>query len=80
MKKLPRRVRCPTCRRWGDWFAGPYGPFCSQRCKLVDLGRWLGEEYRFSEPLAPASMSPTEAERSETDSSVSPPDRDARSG
>ena len=43
------RVRCPICdravdgqgpREWPDW------PFCSPRCKLIDLGRWLGEEYR----------------------------------
>jgi len=27
----------------------PYRPFCSARCKLVDLGRWLNEEYRITE-------------------------------
>lgn len=26
-------------------------PFCSKRCKLVDLGRWLNEEYKISIPL-----------------------------
>ena len=31
----------------------PLGPFCCNRCKLVDLGKWLGEEYRVSEPLRP---------------------------
>jgi uncharacterized protein len=25
----------------------PHLPFCSERCKLIDLGRWLGERYRF---------------------------------
>ncbi len=29
------------------------GPFCSPRCKMVDLGKWLGEEYKISEPLRP---------------------------
>ena len=29
------------------------GPFCSSRCKMVDLGKWLGEEYKISEPLRP---------------------------
>jgi endogenous inhibitor of DNA gyrase (YacG/DUF329 family) len=24
----------------------PHFPFCSDRCKLIDLGRWLGESYR----------------------------------
>lgn len=46
-------VRCPTCRKLGDWFAGKYGPFCSHRCKLVDLGQWFNEEHRVSEPLKP---------------------------
>lgn len=44
-------VRCPICRKRGDWFAGDYGPFCSKRCKLIDLGKWLGGEYSVSEPL-----------------------------
>jgi endogenous inhibitor of DNA gyrase (YacG/DUF329 family) len=45
------RVVCPACRKPGDWFAGKYGPFCSQRCKLVDLGKWFGGEHAISEPL-----------------------------
>lgn len=49
----PRTVRCPTCRKEGDWFGGEYGPFCSQRCRLIDLGKWLGEEHAISEPLKP---------------------------
>jgi endogenous inhibitor of DNA gyrase (YacG/DUF329 family) len=47
-------VKCPTCKRQGDWFAGKYGPFCSRRCKLVDLGKWFNEEHQISEPLRPA--------------------------
>jgi endogenous inhibitor of DNA gyrase (YacG/DUF329 family) len=46
-------IRCPICDRESDYFADPLGPFCSPRCKLVDLGKWLGEEYRVSEPLRP---------------------------
>ncbi|MEW6161016.1 MAG: DNA gyrase inhibitor YacG, partial [Verrucomicrobiota bacterium] len=48
--KQPSQVKCPTCRKVGDWFAGRYGPFCSKRCRLVDLGKWLGEENKISEP------------------------------
>ena len=48
-----RLVRCPTCRKAGQWFEARYGPFCSHRCKLVDLGKWLNEEHTISEPLAP---------------------------
>lgn len=49
-------VRCPTCGKRGDWFSGPYGPFCSHRCKLIDLGKWLGEEHVISEPLRPEHL------------------------
>ncbi|MBM3832783.1 MAG: DNA gyrase inhibitor YacG [Verrucomicrobia bacterium] len=52
MKPMPK-VRCPTCRKLGHWFATSFGPFCSKRCKLVDLGKWFGEENRISEPLRP---------------------------
>ena len=45
------KVTCPTCKKSGDWFATPWGPFCSQRCKLIDLGKWLGGEHVISEPL-----------------------------
>ena len=48
-----KAVRCPTCKKTGDWFAGAFGPFCSRRCKLVDLGKWLNEENKVSEPLRP---------------------------
>ena len=51
--KSPIQVRCPTCRKPGDWLAGTFEPFCSERCKLADLGKWFGEENRISEPLKP---------------------------
>ena len=43
------RERCPICDRsmhgasTAEW---PEFPFCSAKCKLIDLGRWLGESYR----------------------------------
>ena len=49
----PRKVKCPTCKKEGDWFAATYGPFCSKRCKLIDLGKWFEEENAISEPLRP---------------------------
>ena len=42
-------VSCPICGRrmeaqsLAEW---PFFPFCSERCKTIDLGRWLGETYR----------------------------------
>ena len=50
---IPARIKCPVCGRETAFFSEPVGPFCSQRCKLIDLGKWLGEEYRVSEPLRP---------------------------
>jgi endogenous inhibitor of DNA gyrase (YacG/DUF329 family) len=46
-------VPCPTCRKRGPWFDRPEGPFCSPRCRLIDLGKWLNEEQRISSPLTP---------------------------
>ena len=43
----PRTVRCPTCQGPSVWSAeNPYKPFCSERCRLIDLGAWANEEYR----------------------------------
>ena len=39
-------VRCPTCRKPVSWYESPYRPFCSERCKLLDLDRWVREDYR----------------------------------
>jgi endogenous inhibitor of DNA gyrase (YacG/DUF329 family) len=50
---MPIEVPCPTCRKKGPWMEWPHGPFCSPRCKLVDLGKWFNEEQRISSPLTP---------------------------
>lgn len=40
-------VKCPTCRRPVEWSeASTYRPFCSERCRLIDLGAWLDETQR----------------------------------
>ena len=37
-------VACPTCQRPVEWSAdSPFRPFCSERCKLLDLGAWISE-------------------------------------
>ena len=48
--------RCPQCRRETSWEDNPWKPFCSERCKLIDLGRWANEEYR-----VPTSETPGDA-------------------
>ncbi|MEI6303177.1 MAG: DNA gyrase inhibitor YacG [Betaproteobacteria bacterium] len=43
----PRTVSCPRCANAVAWSAeNRYRPFCSERCKMVDLGAWANEEYR----------------------------------
>jgi endogenous inhibitor of DNA gyrase (YacG/DUF329 family) len=40
-------VPCPHCGKEHQWdTSNPYRPFCSERCKLIDLGKWANEEYR----------------------------------
>lgn len=37
---------CPICRKPVSWATTPTRPFCSQRCKVRDLGAWSAEAYR----------------------------------
>ena len=39
---------CPTCGKPVDWENAPERPFCSERCRLADLGRWASEDYRIN--------------------------------
>ncbi|MEQ1662623.1 MAG: DNA gyrase inhibitor YacG [Thiobacillus sp.] len=64
MKTL--KVACPTCGTSVVWAADSrWKPFCSQRCKLIDLGQWAEENYRI--PVAP-----------QTDDDTLPPDETGR--
>lgn len=42
-------MRCPICRKPVDP-AAELAPFCSERCKLIDLGNWASERYVISTP------------------------------
>ena len=42
-----RKANCPQCGAVIAWDTGnPNRPFCSERCKLIDLGQWAAEAYR----------------------------------
>lgn len=63
------KVRCEICKREmpGQPIEWPNFPFCSPRCRMIDLGRWLGEEYR-----VPASeQSPPDESSQEEDDAKS---------
>ena len=54
-KSTPRSVACPTCKKAVPWSeASPWRPFCSERCRMIDLGEWLSEEKSIAgEPQPP---------------------------
>ena len=56
MKKAPGIVKCPQCGTPVPWTPeSKWRPFCSERCKMIDLGAWASERYRIKTPEAPES-------------------------
>lgn len=45
-------MKCPICKRPVEEQA-PHYPFCSERCKLIDLGNWASESYVITTPVPP---------------------------
>ncbi|MGH9630821.1 MAG: DNA gyrase inhibitor YacG [Bryobacteraceae bacterium] len=55
-------MKCPICQK-PIVLEDPFLPFCSERCKLIDLGNWASEKYVISTPLKPEDAeSPSEDE------------------
>ena len=39
-------VKCPTCKKLVEWSdTSSFKPFCSERCRLIDLGEWAAEKH-----------------------------------
>jgi uncharacterized protein len=52
-------VKCPTCRRPVEWTPdSAYRPFCSERCRLIDLGAWFDEKHRIPDESPGAADDP----------------------
>lgn len=52
-----RMVACPNCSTLAEFSpANAFRPFCSERCKLIDLGVWASEGYTIPEPLKPEDL------------------------
>lgn len=49
-KKRVSSLRCPTCRKL-VLRSAPEFPFCSERCQLIDLGKWASGKYVISTPI-----------------------------
>lgn len=59
LQNTTRLVACPTCK--GDSVyasSNPYRPFCSERCKNIDLGAWADEGFRVPADVEPDGPSP----------------------
>lgn len=47
-------MKCPLCKKDVDQ-SSEFFPFCSERCKIIDLGNWASEKYVISTPVNPPS-------------------------
>jgi hypothetical protein len=47
-------MKCPICKKEVS-LNNEFLPFCSERCKLIDLGNWASEKYVISTPITPGS-------------------------
>ena len=53
MKKI---VKCPTCKKQVEWSESSiFRPFCSDRCRLIDLGEWASEKHAIPDEPVPFS-------------------------
>lgn len=54
-----QKIACPTCGKKNTWQPeNPFKPFCSDRCKLIDLGEWARESRKIpGDPVDP-NLSP----------------------
>ena len=52
------RITCPTCRGATTWEENSHRPFCSERCRLIDLGTWAEGGYAIPGEPAPDPTNP----------------------
>lgn len=56
---MTKTVNCPACGKPVPWTpASRWRPFCSERCRLIDLGEWLSEGRLISEPVNEGDETP----------------------
>lgn len=46
-------VKCPVCKKRAEWRDNPHRPFCSERCRLIDLGKWADGSYSIESDAPP---------------------------
>ena len=50
------KIKCPNCRSITQWEDNKYRPFCSKRCKLIDLGAWADESFKIEDKVNRSSI------------------------
>ena len=50
---MSKTFPCPRCGEPSTWEGNEFRPFCSERCKLIDLGAWANDEYKSATQTAP---------------------------
>ena len=45
---MKTEIKCPQCNKPVLWQDNPDRPFCSERCRLIDLGQWADESYQIA--------------------------------
>ncbi|HEX4488385.1 MAG TPA: DNA gyrase inhibitor YacG [Terriglobales bacterium] len=58
------KLKCPICKK-AVQASGPEFPFCSDRCRLIDLGKWASGQYVISSPVTDADESIQDPEETE---------------
>ncbi len=48
MKEVKQIKKCPICKKVITSEDNPFRPFCSERCRVIDLGKWASEDYRIA--------------------------------
>ena len=59
------KITCSVCKNITTWEENPFRPFCSERCKLIDLGAWASGEYKL--PVKPEDESDQAGQEEEED-------------
>lgn len=56
------QIICPVCKKKITWEENPMRPFCSERCRLIDLGKWASEGYKIPGEKAEDKIEKSEEE------------------
>ncbi|WP_058498059.1 DNA gyrase inhibitor YacG [Legionella gratiana] len=65
-----QKISCPACNKRNTWHSdNPFKPFCSDRCKLIDLGEWASETRKipggFVDSMHSSNINPHQEEMSD---------------